>query len=157
MKYLVISLIASVLSFNALADCRPVIEKSLSTYKMRDGQVKQNMAVGGALMVILTGAGAAPVALVIGGLVASGSGIHYVEKSNLKGLLKAINEAYTFYETGEAGDKLLRLKRKINRRLDVKISTEELVEALMTANENETLCRAQNMNQFAKRFTVEMD
>ena len=96
-------------------------------------------------------------ALVIGGLVATGSGIHYVEKSNLKGLLKAINEAYTFYETGEAGDKLLRLKRKINRRLDVKISTEVLVDALMTANENETLCRAQNMNQFAKRFTVEMD
>lgn len=157
MKYLLVLLIAAILSLNAFADCRPVIEKSLETYQNRDGQVKQNMAVGGALVLIVAGAGAAPIALGIGGLVAAGSGIHYVEKSNLKRLLKAINEAYAFYENGEAGDKLLRLKKKINRRLEVKISTEDLVEAIMTANENESLCRARNINQFAKKFTVRLD
>jgi hypothetical protein len=156
MKHLLLITLASFFCFNALADCRDALERSLKRQTARDSQVNQNLIATGVVSFIIVGVGAAPVAVILGGVVATGSGIHYAEKSNLKGLLKAVNEAYAFYETGVAGDKLLRLKRKINRKLDSKLSTEEIVHAIMSANENEFLCRAKNMNQFARRIEVDL-
>ena len=157
MKHLLLVTLAALFSFNALADCREVIERSLKRMTEHDSQVKQNLAATGVLSLIIVGAGGAPIAIVLGGIVATGSGIHYVEKSNLKRLLKAVNEAYAFYETGEAGDRLLRLQRKINRKLDSNLSTEDVVHAIMAANENESLCRAKNMNQFARRIEIDLN
>jgi hypothetical protein len=118
MKRIITVFLTALLSTSAFADCRSTIQRSLDKHENRNEEVNSNTVglavVGG----IVLGAGAAPIAIVLGGLAGMGASGHYIQRSNLRGLKLAIDQAYEYYDTGIAGRKLQRLERKINRKLD---------------------------------------
>ena len=148
-------IISLFLSFQAFADCRPIIDSKLNEVEARNGQTNQNLIVGGVLGGILTVI-IPPVGISIIGLSAAGSGLHEMSKGQLRKLRDAIDEAYAYNETGEEGKSLQKLLKKVKRKVDNKITMQDLVDVVISSNQNENLCQAKSLNQFAKRIEINL-
>lgn len=156
MRKLLVFIVALSISCQSFADCRSKIEANLIDLKSENSQTNQNLGVGvglGAILIFVS----APLAVTIVGLVGVGSSVHEIRKSNLKGLKQAIDSAYYFVETNDAGKKLKRLLSKVNRKLDQKITMDELVGSIIASNENEDMCSARSINSFAKKISVTLE
>lgn len=155
MKKMVL-LLSLLLSAQTFADCRLAIESRLEEVTARNGQVNQNLAVGGVLGGILTVV-YAPVGVTILGISAAGSGLHELNKAQLRKLKAALDEAYAFNEGSEEGKSLKKLLRKVKRKVDSRITMQDLVNAIVDSDQSEELCGAKTLNQFAKRIHIELD
>ena len=156
MKKLLVLIIALSISCQSFADCRSKIEENLIDLKSENSQTNQNLGVGvglGTMLIFVS----APLGLTVVGIVGVGSGVHEIRKKNLKRLKKAIDEAYNFFETNESGERLDKLLKKVNRKLDHDISMDELVGSIIASNENEDMCNARSINSFAKKISVTID
>lgn len=148
MKKMILSLLILAFSAQAFADCRPRLQQRLDSMSREGNQVDQNMINGAVVGGFITLA-APVIGLTLVGLVSVGSAPHYIRKSNLKGLIRAVDEAYIYQETGKEGRKLKRLLRKVNRKLKSDISIAELSNSIIDSNETNSLCFARNMSDFA--------
>lgn len=155
MKKIVI-LISLLFSIQAFADCRLAIESKLLEVTSRNGQTNQNLAVGGVLGGILTVV-YAPVGVTILGISAAGSGLHELNKAQLRKLKTALDEAYAFNEGADEGKYLKKLLKKVKRKVDGRITMQDLVNAIVDSDQSEELCGAKTLNQFAKRIHIELD
>lgn len=143
------------LSFQSFADCRPEINRRLEVLNKRNSQTNQNLGVGVVLGGILTVA-YAPVGIALLGISGVGSGLHELSKMELRKLKGAVDQAYVYSETGEEGKDLKKLLKKVKRKIDNRITMEDLVESIISSNQNESLCKARNLNQFAKTIEIEL-
>lgn len=156
MQKLIVLMLAVSISFQSFADCRNKIETNLVELKSENSQTNQNLGVGIGLGTILVFA-YAPLGITLIGIAGAGSAVHEVRKSNLGKLKQAIDEAYSFIETNEAGNKLNKLLKKVNRKTDGVVTMNELVESIITSNENEDLCTAKSLNSFAKKISIKLE
>lgn len=156
MKKIILILLAASISFQSFADCRGRIDSNMLDLKGENSQTNQNLGVGlglGSMLVFVY----APVGITLVGIAGAGSAVHEIRKKNLKGLKQAIDEAYSFIETNQAGIKLKKLLRKVNRKIDNDITMNDLVDSIITSNENEDLCTARSLNSFAKKISVRLE
>jgi hypothetical protein len=145
------------MSLNAMADCRPQISKRLDKVEARTSQNKANLAVGSVLGGVLTIV-SAPLGITILAISTTGPVLDTMNRNQLRKLKGALDEAYAFYnESAEAGPRLKKLLRKVNRKLDTSIEMNELVNAIIESNETNNLCGSKNLNQFARRIEVELE
>jgi hypothetical protein len=156
MQKLIVLMLAVSISFQSFADCRSKIDANLVDLRGENSQTNQNLGVGIGLGTILIFA-YAPLGITLVGIAGAGSAIHEVRKNNLQGLKQAIDDAYYFVETNDAGKKLKKLLNKVNRKADHEITMNELVDSIITSNENEDLCTAKSLNSFAKKISVKIE
>lgn len=155
MKKLMLCL-SLVLSFQAFGDCRPQIQSQLDIIEARNGQTNQNLIVGNVLGGILAFV-YAPLGLSLIGISVAGSGLHELNKGQLRKLKGAIDEAYVYNITGEEGKNLKKMLRKVKRKIDARISMQELVDAVVESNHSQELCSSRSIRQFSKRIIITLD
>lgn len=154
MKKLLVGLLLVSVSSTLLADCRSKI--SIRLNEKEDNSLPTHFAVAAPATLI-----GLPLLMAIppvggGVLVAFGSVsfFHELSKRNLKKLKSSIDEAYAYRENGDIGKTLYKLFKKVRKKTDADIGIDEVVDAVISSNENELLCDANRLGSYAKGISI---
>jgi hypothetical protein len=154
MKKIMIGLLLLVFSLQSFADCRDVIQDNIDA--------KEDIAAGA----LVLGGGASaffgmtflafapPVGVGIIGVSLGGMAISQMSLSQLEKLNRAIWQAYEYQSTKVIRSDLYKLIKKIDRKAGGELTTDEIVEAIITSNENNQLCDSRSINNYSSNIVV---
>lgn len=157
----------TIFSNQAQAYCLDKVEANIQRIKEQPKNELDQYVGTGAIVAILAVA-YTPVASVLFGLLGQKYVTNRIQLKRLKNLKRAIDESYTYQETGVIGKYLQRLHRKINKHLRhlkkenklahiVELSLEDVAFAVIENNENEKLCSAVSIRDYSRSFKIELD